>query len=63
MTHLRSESGVAGLSRWICTECDLRSRQWFRSDEEAIEAARLQHSYEAHAEVHRYGHERGRRNT
>ena len=63
MTHLRSETGVAGLWRWICRECDVRSRQWFRSDEEAIEAARLQHSYKAHAEVHLYGHGRGRRNT
>jgi len=63
MTHLRSETGVAGLRRWICRECDSRSIRWFRSDEEAIEAARLQHSYEAHPEVHLYGHGRDRRNN
>jgi hypothetical protein len=63
MTHLRWETGVAGLHRWICLECGMRSFQWFRSDEEAIEAARLQHSYEAHPEVHLYGHGKGRRSS
>ncbi len=61
MSHLRSETGAAGLWRWICAECALRSRQWFRSKAEAVEAARLQHSYEAHPHVHVYGHGEGRR--
>ena len=57
MTHLRSEIGVAGLWRWICRECDTRSIRWFRTDEEAVEAARLHHSYDAHPRIHLHGHE------
>jgi len=56
MTHLRSEIGAAGLWRWVCRECDSKSHQWFRTRREAVEAARTQHSYEAHPEVHLYGH-------
>jgi len=59
MTHLWSETGVAGLWRWICSECGARSRQWFRTRGEAVEAARRQHSYETHPEVHLYGHGSG----
>jgi hypothetical protein len=63
MTHLRSEIGVAGLWRWVCKECDSTSHQWFRTRREAVEAARTQHSYEAHPEVHLYGHVGDRRNN
>jgi len=62
MSHLHPEIGVAGLWRWTCKECGLKSRQWFRTRREAVEAARLQHSYEAHPEVHLYGHGRDPRN-
>jgi hypothetical protein len=34
----------------------IESHQWFRTRREAVEAARAQHSYEAHPEVHLYGH-------
>jgi len=56
MTHLQSETGAAGLWRWICKECGVRSRQWFRSRDEAVEAARHEHSLILHPEVHLYGH-------
>jgi hypothetical protein len=61
MTHLRSETGVAGLWRWVCNECGSKSRQWFHTRREAVEAARVQHSFAAHPEVHLYGHGRGRK--
>ena len=56
MTHLQSETGAAGLWRRICKECGVRSRQWFPSRDEAVEAARHEHSLILHPEVHLYGH-------
>jgi hypothetical protein len=51
MSHLRSSPGVAGLWRWVCGACELRSRQWFLTKVEAIEAAR-EHSHVKHPEYH-----------
>jgi hypothetical protein len=41
----------------------IESHQWFRTRREAVEAARAQHSYEAHPEVHLYGHGGGTEGT